>query len=864
MSAESYHSNSNNQASSRQTLQELDATQLLANQNPARTATFLPQLQSEAARRLQMQRSRSSEKDNTKSTSDNQPPTKPVNGGDNLSPGDGRSRIGDAQTSRPDSRQTDSKMLLTTSRRGSKRHSIDQESKAKATNPIWRLFKSNKHDDQSERDTESNRPQQRHSQSSSTSSTSMVRNEFNDDDDEYQHHRHFQARASICSNNLWRIGPTRRCSLAVPINSYPTYYRPLAQFQHHRGSGGGGGGSTVNTISGASCLPPIMAHYHIQDEDSELTTTTSSDETIKYRSGTAIERLVNQTTSLVQPKRLFRPDQATRASGNIHEMGPMTSDGFISVGPQMQRGVNAIPPQRSVTPGSCSNSESQMPTPPPPLPPDFVEQSSSLALSGHGLQVYSARGAQRPANRLAAVPAPSGSYQRPNMEFARMIQMEMLDRAAHQDRESSSSATTTILRPEYAAGQLYYSQAYASELAAKQHQLGAGGSAGRPGNEVGSEKMGPIESTHTDSTSLSRQLNARGEIYHNDAYLSVNQLQSMPRSHSTDHRVFRMVRDQASPSNNSALMSGVLQSGQHRTQPSQVFRVANHLQQQQQQSPNYKPLDFMSVQRQQHQSIGRQLGQAYIQRLQRQPAIYSMQHHTRTLQPNSSREAHSFAANERSLRHDRFGQLAGTQTTMRFANEPTIDMLRRSKSQTSLNRRAQGACSLAMDCRHCQMDSFLNKREFAPPTNQLCADSRFAHRPQSETRARVASASHCTLGDCCLRNPTQSHRQPDKGFEHEIGREIGHCPSVGGSSAGAKPIGTTRQNLYAGNEESSCRCSALKESIVTGGSRAQATDQISQLSMLKLINEVDKAIQNAMFIAQHIDNLDEFESVSIL
>lgn len=38
---------------------------------------------------------------------------------------------------------------------------------------------------------------------------------------------------------------------------------------------------------------------------------------------------------------------------------------------------------------------------------------------------------------------------------------------------------------------------------------------------------------------------------------------------------------------------------------------------------------------------------------------------------------------------------------------------------------------------------------------------------------------------------------------------------------------------------------------------------LTELGLMKLVSEVDKAIQNAMFIAQHIDNLDEFESVSI-
>lgn len=830
--------------------QELNAALLLSSQAlQTRPTTFLPYLQSEAARRLQLQRSRSSEKDN-KSTSENQPTSGTSNGNEAAGTSCGDPKSDRSRDKRDVSTNSCAAIDLGASEDGKKK-----KSRSSSSNPIWRLFKPNKLDDPRDRDpelsTEQQQPQiqlqHRNSRSSSATSSPVARHD-EDEDDDYKHHRHFQARASICSNNLWRIGPTRRCSLAVPMVNYPSYYRPLVQLQQQRGSGSGCG-SMLNTISGSSCLPPIVAHRHMEGEDSEAAT--SSDETPNYNPGSAIRGLIDRTTTLVHPERMLD------SRAGLHEMGPMTSGGFISIGSQMQPGVNAIPPRRSVTPTSFqSESQSTMPTPPPPLPPDFTESTSTNG--GRNAQVHLARINYNQQQRISN--PWSGS------QSARMLQINSFD----QDPETSSSVTTTIQHPQYVPTDLTFchqSNQLMNERILKQHQqpqqnqsvsMSSARSMSnyRPCvNDLDPADVVTTRHSRYDNTisdhDPSRTMNPTiGGVYRSGPYLSLEQ-PSMSRSRSTDHRLFKLTRD---PSCSNDIITNV---GSGLERPNYQAYVND------QQQPNYNQMsaDTTGVRRQQYHSIGRQLGQAYIQRLQRQPAIYPLQHQSRTMLP-FIRDVHGLAmanlASEQSSRQQpvRYNDRGSYQ----LSGEPSIDMMRRSRSQTSLNRKPVApGCLSSMDCRHCMVEGTILSSELASTANQQCT-TRSLHRPQSETRGRLNSSGvRSNRVDACLRDPALSCQQSRR-FDDEVNQGISHC-----ASASMRTMPNERaRNHFISNDETACRCSALGDSIVVtpNTNQPRLTNQLSPLNLLKLINEVDKAIQNAMFIAQHIDNLDEFESVS--
>jgi hypothetical protein len=898
--------------------QELDAANLLAGSSSlqSRPTTFLPYLQSEAARRLQLQRSRSSEKD-SKSFSGNQPSNGAGAGGNNnghqssvaggLAPPDAGGESSKAGTGAQSASST-SAVVRQGAVDGRQRRRRSRATKS--ANPIWRLIRPHKsgESNRADNDPESNREQQqhqlrpvhsggqqqpRHSRSSSTTSSALVRqgdDDDDDDDDDYRHHRHFQARASICSNNLWRIGPTRRCSLAVPMANYPSYYRPLAQFQQQQRGSGSGAGSLLNTISGSS-LPPIVAHYHInghhhhhhQDDDSEASSTSSSDGHAHshYKSGAAIAGLISQTTNLaVDPERIFGDSSR---SGRQLEMGSMTSGGFISNSVQGQRGVNAIPPRRSVTPSSFqSEPQNSLPTPPPPLPPaDFSESPPMLDVarpaSSRVNNFYDHQ--QGPLCNLML------SSRRLAPEHDSRTHMSLIGHESYPDQvESSSSVATTTIQqhPRYLQA---HEDAYRQSdvpMMVDHHVYQA--------QQQQQQRPRHVPMARSISNNHRAALNDIGGLrvapnpppaaaYQCGPYLSPidhhhhHHHQSMPRSRSTDQRL--------SSATDMLTANGqrLFQHGQQQNYPAYAGNERQQLKHSQTMLDNLDARRQLQQQQQQH-SIGRQLGQAYIQRLQRQPAIYSLQHQSRTMLPfnkNALAMANLVAGQAKQQQQSALLNRAHYPTQL---SEPSIDMLRRCKSQTSLNRKVAAGCSLnSTDCGHCAAEAVLmsSKRAALAAANQLCSTtSRAGHRPQSESRARLNSAGghRSERLDVCPGPAGHDYRQCRGGFDVvEADGKASHCAPA---FVKTMPAAERAKSYSLADDKSGCRCSALvgggsgsgsgsgggESTVARPQQGAGQQQQPSTLDLLKLINEVDKAIQNAMFIAQHIDNLDEFESVS--
>uniref|UniRef100_A0A6G1SFK3 Neuronal acetylcholine receptor subunit alpha-4 n=1 Tax=Aceria tosichella TaxID=561515 RepID=A0A6G1SFK3_9ACAR len=189
-------------------------------------------------------------------------------------------------------------------------------------------------------------------------------------------------------------------------------------------------------------------------------------------------------------------------------------------------------------------------------------------------------------------------------------------------------------------------------------------------------------------------------------------------------------------------------------------------------------------------------------------------------------------------------------------------MLRRSKSQTSLTRKAAQGCVSSVDCRHCMAEGVaIINSHIKQAADQQLGTGHSLQQPHIERRGGLNSTGYRS-GDGGgaeggFREAAKSYRQCRGLDAQEINQRVPHCPQTGMRTA---PTERARKH-FVSNDENACRCSAVGGSVTPNTNQARLTNQLSTLNLLKLINEVDKAIQNAMFIAQHIDNLDEFESV---
>lgn len=822
LSSANQQRSSSSRSSGRHPLElQLDANNLATNLNNANAplahqqgGLFLPYLQSDTARRLQLQRSRSSERD--KSNSDNHPPeasntnnNNQINCDNDRQPGQSRPQVRSKSVERStqainivDSNKTNDNNNRAPNKKVARQDSSKQPSKL----PFWRIFKSPKSTASDKSDatqpvataaagTTSNLSHQgRLSMASSTSSALF------DPNDEYQHHRHFQARASICSNNLWRIGPTRRCSLAVPAN-FPTYYKPLAQLQHQHQHLSG---QSINTISGciqgtSNKQPPV--HYHVHGEES--TQTSSSSTTVQERS--AVGTLVSVATSNL----VTRPKQAISGVSSStrlqeREMEPITSGGFIQIGAQMPPPVSAIPPRQQPVNDTNRIYSNHTPAPPPPLPPvDFIGQT----------------------------PAPAHQY------LTQIVQMQQHQKQLQQQRSLGGTQMMEHSFGQHPVGRYV-------EPAMSRQQSGQSVSLMRPGSHISQhlpmsgQYMTSTRPVGQDEKNLhaaiiqqqrrqTQQVHPSQQVFLAGANgpIQIGQQQhqfglhganfanqSMPRSRSTDHR-----------------LSNVLNMNSNQMNQPKLSEDQNALLMHQMNQANWGP-------QLQHNTVGRQVNnQAYqSQKLQRQPTIYSLHSGLSGLQ-----------------RETNFVPLE-TQIRQRFSNyqpEQSIDMMRRSRSQSSLNRRANLELS---NCEHCDVRRDPHDLSVFYPNSSR---TNMMPRPKSEIRGRLNSAGRCQFGDDT--QVSRSIRQYDGMLMDKQ-----HCNDCSGQIMVNWRRGTSGADLMTAN--SSCRCNNTMTGLGGASNVAkinQAHQQISTLNMMKLVNEVEKAIQNAMFIAQHIDNLDEFESV---
>lgn len=781
---------------SRQQFDLLDASKLNAastssttQQIPTSTSLFLPYLQSEAARRLQLQRSRSSERDN-KSNSDNQQSTS--HSGASGDKNQSQERVithqhGSAEMSTKKTERRAPATVMT------KKRESPASGAGKSKTPFWRLFRSSKstntdrsHDQTSQSAAHSTLLSHcaRSGSQSTSSSTSGCH------EDEYLHHRHFQARASICSNNLWRIGPTRRCSLAVPVN-YPTYYRPLAQLQHHRSN------QAISSISGSFNRP--IGHYHEHDKESfDSSESPSSLQHEGMHNSSTVGALVSAANSLARPGHSTQ-SQTKTSTGMLTDMGPITSGGFIRVSGQLQFGNKAVPPRPAASPFSRVQSNSaSMPTPPPPLPPEFDEPPT---------RINERQEMRNPHLRPPwAGQPPSASY---HATIERMVAVAPAPQLYHQRSQGARVAPSLYQLPQQVA-----------------HFSGQMKNPNYSGHTTTSLSRGPSISGMSDTLHRTPRQPTRvqhlilppsgsAQTHHfMGSHTMLSQLK--PRSRSTDQRLPSMGAN-----------SGM------------TYLPNNHLGQQPIYHLGQQPVGYITA-CQGQQSIGRALGQAYMQRLQRQPTIYSLHSNQRDF--NVASNLHM-----------------GREPSCHEVQIPSIDMMRRSKSQTSLSRRAQHSFS-GMDCDQCTLDSEL-RHTMATEACQLDAahDGRHQMRPRSEMRGHF-NINNISNG---------SLKRVPRGSKVHCARACSECSGQDCITTTTTLVGSQCQGP---SEKANCRCEPGQQQqlnhvqtlgLTSTHRHSQPTKQpMTALGVMKLISEVDKAIQNAMFIAQHIDNLDEFESVS--
>jgi len=747
------------------------------------SSLFLPYLQSEAARRLQLQRSRSSDKDN-KSASECCP--KPVT--DRCTECDPK-RLGIPSNSALENGiRVGERLQVATKCEGPKCGKPHREAKRvrlQRKSSFWSMFgsKSPKVPDGSTKSDDSDgenggfddeiaRSNARTNRRQETSSSS---------EHDYQHHNHFQARASVCSTNLWRIGPTRRCSVAVPAN-YPTYYRPLAL------------GQGQQTQSGYT----VQGHYHTSPINGECSQFQGQAAAVSPQPKCAVGALVKAATSNLT---LGPMQQQFNCNGTVPSMVKTHNTQADSIfglqfgppGPQelrSLRGQNMI--DNRVLPYSAAHhqamayatgSQQAMPTPPPPPPLDAGLQQVASAGSN-----FSSLRRQQP------MLVPQGQ-----MGSHILSGPYLLEDHCAQERQKTLSAGERTKLDNYATCRPrsdLWNTNYMQQISGQSSSSNEIGSRVRlNGNPSLVSLSHPNREAQIGASSQFSQFAAPAQMQYQTPIG-----QAMPRSRSTDHRLCMNARQAGSLycSSDDALrqqqpiFNALLQNG------------PNLLEHQRGQQADMSPTQTQI-------SIGRALGQAYVHRLHRQPAIYSLQ-----------------AASQRPSRPIQRAYLMPLSDQQQSRNQ---EGLRRSRSQTSLGRQ----CA-SIECLHCK----------ALPR----ADGSSVHEQSSNGLQQTVAC------DCDMRrrlNSTGCRPQTAAAGSNTQQRSLNPC--------------AVQTKSLAPNCQETKRCEHGEaqpfDRRIGGQPVTRHPPPLTTLGLMQLIGEVDKAIQNAMFIAQHIDNLDEFESVSL-
>lgn len=760
--------------------------------NASPSSLFLPYLQSEAARRLQLQRSRSSERDSSSNNnSNNNNNNHNQNNNNNNAHCD--SRLEQQEWTRQtviavDMQQEDQeRKRLALADKCSKiaphrsaRKQAHKETSTGTGGLLMRIFNKGSAQKRSKptknarfsadvevrlsrrQAQEKQLNQQQHQQRSSIlqDSSSSIEND-------YQHHNHFQARASVCSTNLWRIGPTRRCSLAVP-HDYPAYYRPLTHLasQHQHLHQHQQRANQIDTLSG--CVQNA-GHYHLARSESGSS----------GQQAQTVSALVNAAAHNM----IVRPKQVVPTSSNPQafvQTPQATLRAYLASGARQCATVN-------------QNSGSPLPTPPPPLPP--VGSSYSLDASRN---LY-----QQPARHTAQLPA--GFNPNTTRLISRNSQNGQLQPALILSTDLGRSPQNIDYRT--ASSSVRLANVNTDQQVAAQHGSSTSQYNVPHSSSYQSQMMALQQNNNNNNLNFARLQQAQPIL-----------VNMMSRSRSTDHRLcmhatekpFYLANQQTNISDGGHLQHQSLDACSR--SPHDVDGDVSINPQKQQQS--------YLIQANNTQSIGRALGQAYMQKLQRQPTIYSLS----TSAQRPSRSIHRGTTYFVPLELSQQNQVRCSSA---------LDSMRRSKSQTSLDRRLLNPTTQfsVTKFNHCD-------KNFCQNNNNNNNNSLRANNLIKQQQLQWSEHSQS-----CQCNPRQNCKMPVNSNRESSARD---CCSL--------------------RNHQCCQQHVCEEEIKTANTsnhnyRPQPAP-ITQLGLMKLMNEVDKAIQNAMFIAQHIDNLDEFESVS--
>lgn len=674
------------------------------------SSLFLPYLQSEAARRLQMQRSRSSDRDQ-KSSSDNQNQQSQVSSSNGVTCDNQIRNDTSISINMPRNVTSTTEVGRGSSTRMSRRVSSESKSEGKSSDHVrssrksilsWLSSRRRRSRGPLDGLSGSNsRVESRRKSSAGTQQHSESR--FDNDsssslENDYQYHVNFQARASICSTNMWRVGPSRLTVGPVAPN-YPTYYRPIVQLaQSRRTDSDGRLNSQIlelnSSISEASSRAQRPIQWSNQQHPEYLQAQCS--------------QLIDAETELMKP-----------ISSSLLISGAPSNSVHLSAAARYQEDPGFSRDESDSTP---------MPTPPPPLP---LCSSAGLGL-GQPSQYSISH--QRPIYGFV--------HKRPDQVIlnpSNLVQSDLHSDFSGAHKRSRVLTTTEMMM------------------------------------------MPPKQR----SSRANPEFDGRGFVDQRYQRNIAPRVVMMPRSRSTDTRLSNLPQLYSSelPSSSGYHETMIHNEPYQTTTSNSIKRTPYPIQASQNWSDSSAGQLELSARN--PLSIGRALGQAYVQRLSRQPTIYSM---TLVESPHFHQQSRPNLFDERSSQRG--------QTYMKSFDSLRYDRdqnMRRSKSQGSLNRPTQAFES----CPQCD------------PSYRLVDDN--------------------------VKESSKVNR------------------------SGPLPFGTSKPPVdccYPIN-------SGEKRSHFASGCHRQVQHPIrDRLALAKLIYEVDKAIQNAMFIAQHIDNLDEFESVS--
>lgn len=777
------------------------------------SSLFLPFLQSEAARRLQLQRSRSSERDN-RSTCDNLTSSSYKAESCRVAIANHCDRSGQLETS------SNSRAGISNKRKKARRRrSFWERISGRSRRPDAKR-------DRSHLNSVETVPLEANSSQETEDRSNLVRDgrarpdlaheTSSSFENDYLHHRHFQARASICSTNVWRIGPTRRCSMAVP-SCYPSYYRPQVSAtpigrpdgqsnhqsksqllqsqrrqQRHHQQQSLERPTSVNSFSSASTLQPAGVPGALTSGGPQAATLNQRSQVDNTSSSRPANSDILLKPANLIPQQIMLPAGQTPAEhGRLpvelrqtHLWPPMGISGQLGsdrlggvCGESPVLGQRQLGPRTPPAP-NCS------PRWPPPPPSATSGQQGMLDVSG-------ARCAESVRNWHVPGPLPrsssSGNHKLSSLHDQRYLAHQLLQNGCPAEQlgrctaRFESECSLFNGHQQLVPVSLDFNRSSDAQLASQQGSQSIGRALGQAYLErlrrhptwAYPAALGPCGSSSSTNT-LAGQASS---------------LQAP----------FQLQQQQPRPSRSSQRTCILQQSDQRQQRSFNLMGLED---------------DFtgLSRARSAHRSAGSQSDP--IRRSRSSTSMASMAQHSRQ----------------------------GQQLFRTTGNSLLVDCCKQCISDLGaplVLGRAEATCnrcdhhlspSCGPACRHLTADDSKPTGGLGPswPANNLSAcNSRLGHHDGSHI-TNVQARHRCNYG-ASVRSQKVLANCDGSTLTPSCCRKTGEPPDrAAGSLAQSRPAQTP----------------------------------LTSLGLMKLISEVDKAIQNAMFIAQHIDNLDEFESVS--